>query len=170
MPNTILNPLFEHMYKWPNLYLNQATEVLVQILQSFDTVYICIDALDECPDEDRRGVINTLQGLAKSTRSSPTHASLIKLFVTGRTTLESNFNASSEIEPSMLLSVTFEANIDDVIRFVSHKIEMDTKLRSLKESKEKIVARITESSGGMLAINEFFIEILCANVLYSGSC
>jgi hypothetical protein len=164
----IIRPLLEQMNKQMGLEWNLAEQVLEQMLKRFDAAYICIDALDECEDVQRRKVIDLLHRIAKSTRSISTHAPCIELFITSRQTMEKKINETYGIDSSLLLSVTLEANTYDIVKFVNHKIEMDNILQMPEHFKERIISSITEKSRGMLVIVQLFSSISHANLLYLG--
>jgi hypothetical protein len=151
VPDACLKFLSQQKTMRKPLELNDACNALSQILRSFDTVYLCLDALDEATDDHRWGLIQSLQQLVASRNSdSVANRSIpVKLFFTGRPLIEDKINAHPTIKPLSPLSIQLKARTDDIVKFIEHKIMMDTKVKMSEEFKAQIVAEITAVSQGM---------------------
>ncbi|KAI5782126.1 hypothetical protein FPQ18DRAFT_397622 [Pyronema domesticum] len=81
---------------------------------------ICIDALDECKDEYRKRMLESLGSLLQD---SATNSSL-RLFLTGRPYVEAHANINiSDIDNQPPLSMTLKADPDDIRAYVSRQME-----------------------------------------------
>lgn len=125
IPQSIVEALSERKKTGTALELKDTYQTLKQALQSFNKVFICIDALDERTDEHRWSLIDRLQQIAIPDSSTTAQSPLIKLFFTGRSQIEAQVNLRSKIRPFRPLSVKLEASKEDIIRFIHHRIDMD---------------------------------------------
>lgn len=157
VPDAFLEILSQQRKKREPLELNDAFNALSQILQSFDTAYLCLDALDEATEDHRRRLINSLQQLVTSRNSDSVanRSTPIKLFFTGRPQIEDYINAHPAIKPMGPLSIRLEARTHDIVKFIEHKIMMDTKVKMGEGFKAQIVADITAASQGMFVTSNF---------------
>jgi NACHT domain len=123
------------------LELEDASEMLMSVLQSFDRVYICVDALDECEREHRRSFLGSLNLLLHAR-----NLTRICLFLTGRPHIESDVNN----EFPQADSVRIEADKNDIMKYLSYKIDKDPDPKIMNEDlRREILNTITNGSGGM---------------------
>jgi hypothetical protein len=140
------------------LDLDDICGALSKIFHSFDKVYICIDALNECTEEQRWNLIDILQRTATSNGSGSVQSlSSIKLFFTGRPQMEKYVNAHAEIQPAIPLSVKLEASTHDIAAFIKNKISMDTKVKMTEEFRNQLIDEIVATSRGMFVIQSISV-------------
>ncbi|KAI5816100.1 hypothetical protein BZA77DRAFT_387813 [Pyronema omphalodes] len=117
--------------------VKEAVDTLSRVLQGFEKTYICIDALDECNEADRRQLIQYLVELSSPSDNDDDYPP-IRLFFTGRPTMEQY--------------VTSHASIAPTIPLTDHKFEMDDDL------KNEIAEKIVSTSQGMFLLPALQIE------------
>jgi hypothetical protein len=150
VPDAIIEPLIETKRRREDLELKDAFKALSDASQTFDKVYICVDALDECEEDTRWSLIDFLQKLAsvKVTGLASSQPQIRFLF-TGRPQMEAYVKSHPSIRPLLPLPVKLEANSEDIVAFVQHRIEKDTRVMMTQGFKDHIVAEITSKSQGM---------------------
>lgn len=129
-----------------NLQLSHIRQALSLTLQTFDRVYLCIDALDECDEGERGCFIDCIKELlpADIINSQP-----IKLFFTARPQVKDYIVTRPSISSLDSLSVTLEANSGDIAAYVTYKLEKDSRVKMEDEFKRTIVAEIVANSEGI---------------------
>ncbi|KAJ4267560.1 hypothetical protein NW762_003668 [Fusarium torreyae] len=129
--------------------LGDLTKAIEGVAECYDTVYIVIDALDECSDTDRDDLVShlrLLQGLN------------IKLMVTSRRigTIEEEFEA---FENSGELEIVADA--EDIKRFVHGELPRLARCVSRDENLKNLVAStIAEAADGMFILVRLQFELL----------
>jgi NACHT domain len=143
IPGEIFRKFRESKKQEKRLELGNAGEMLILALQSFDKVYICVDALDECERDHRRNFLEHLSQLLQSRSSTRTC-----LFLTGRPQIENDVNECLGIEfPD---SVRVEANKNDIMKYLSYEISKDPDRKAMNEKlREEILNTIADGSEGM---------------------
>jgi hypothetical protein len=125
-----------------SLSLDEAFKVFLSVLRHFDRFYICIDALDECNDRQRK---HLLPLLAKIFGQSGTQSA--RLFVTGRPYMEKQIAGYFQVS---LGSITLSATADDIRRYVTRQLEMDDNYGDMDDSfKKEITDIIVDTADGM---------------------
>lgn len=79
--NELLDSLHERRKKG-SLDLETGMQSLKSALKRFTKFYICVDALDECKDDERRLFLRSLSRIVDSPESS------VQIFVTGRSNMQ----------------------------------------------------------------------------------
>jgi hypothetical protein len=145
-PEEIIGSLSKVKKERKSLELSDTCQALSLTLQTFDRVYLCIDALDECDEGHRGCFIDCIQELvtADIINSQP-----IKLFFTARPQIKDYIVTRPSISSLNPLSMTLEANSGDIATYVTDKLEKDTRVKMEDEFKRTIVAEIVASSEGM---------------------
>lgn len=120
--------------------------VLVDVIDSYDRVVICIDALDESPDDEdsdsRAQLLNGLLRLADKTRPN------LQLFVTSRDSRDIR-NTMNDIEAKPF-PIDWRATNRDIGAYVNAELHSDRKLRNLGEGiKVEIRDCLTQKADGM---------------------
>lgn len=147
IPRNIITELNDGRRKSGNLNFEKATEVLNQILPHFNSFYICIDALDECRDDPRMEFLRSISSLVECFKNST------RVFVTGRPHMKAKIQKSFSSVP---YGITLEASVDDIRRYVCHKLEQDDNYDDMEDSfKSEIVESIVETADGMS------VKIMC---------
>lgn len=137
-----INSLTEKAKNKTSLSLYEAFEVFLSVLRYFDRFYICIDALDECNEGQRK---HLLPLLAKVFGHSGTQSA--GLFVTGRPYMEKQIEGYFQVS---LGSITLSANADDIRRYVTRQLEMDDNYGDMDDSfKKEITDIIVDTADGM---------------------
>jgi hypothetical protein len=145
LPRDIIHKLLKIKREKKPLESTEATEFLSQILRLFTKSYICIDALDECRDDERRSLVQSLKALSDALKFYQYSARII---VTARHHVNENVNRDLIEDPSSI--ITLEANQEDIAKYVRQEMENDVNGVSMTdEFKEAVVAKILSSSNGM---------------------
>jgi hypothetical protein len=111
--------------------------LLMSICQTYDTLYVVIDALDEFKVTERKVLFPILQSLQKAS---------VQIFITSRQhaqDLERAFRAHPKVE--------IQAAQSDIQRYVEHQIDQDDDLTDLLpgDLRSKVIDTVTEKSNGM---------------------
>lgn len=119
-------------------------EILISIAQSWQTVYLVIDALDESPDDDDDARYTMLQGLEKLSSAVPS----LKIFATSREVREIK-EAMEEIG-AWSVPLAISAVNADIMRYVASQLTEDKRLSRLDEAtKNEIGKTFSEKADGM---------------------
>ena len=97
------------------LRLPELIELFQAVLRSFDRVFMCIDALDECLVEHR---IQLLRSLCKIMENSKG----LRLFLTGRPHIPEEASKYLMI-PAVVLNI--QPSHDDITRYLAQKLDDD---------------------------------------------
>jgi hypothetical protein len=116
-----------------------AESIFGVVLAQFDTVYICMDALDECAPESRAQLLRFLKAI-----DSPS----IRLFMTGRHSVEAEITTIlSNLSPKTISITAIE---DDIRMYLSQELKSDRYPKAMTEDfKEQIVKRLVKVSPGL---------------------
>jgi hypothetical protein len=137
----VLQALKKHEKQKIKPDLEEACRWLKLCLQSFERVYLCIDALDECMEEQRGYFLGSISDVLNHGSNS------IRVFVTGRLPIQRLIEYSLPVVPH---AVRLEANEEDIRQYISCQFEMDEKRGDMDESfKEEIMEKIVETADGM---------------------
>lgn len=114
-------------------------QIFTHTLQNFDSILICIDALDECELQARTHLLQFL--------NTP-HQTPLRVFLTGRYNIEVEVSkALANLSPK---SVPITANKDDIQIFLVEKISLDPDQEAMDNKlKEEIIEKIVSLSQGM---------------------
>lgn len=108
-------------------------------LGQFETVYICIDALDECEIGSRTQLLQFLKAI-----DSPS----IRLFLTGRYNVEAELTSVLSDFSSKTMSII--AAEEDIRTYLSQKLEEDRYPKAMNEAfKHQIMEKLVEISQGL---------------------
>lgn len=116
-----------------------AETIFKLIIRCFDSLYICIDALDECQPEPRRQLLDFFKRLTETPR---------RLFLTGRLSVEDEVvSALGDIPMSTIPIVAHE---EDIRLYLSEMSDQDSYPEAMDESlKNEIANRIVQQSQGL---------------------
>jgi hypothetical protein len=116
-----------------------AKTIFKLVLAQFDTVYICIDALDECDPPSRSELLQFLKVM-----DSPS----IRLFLTGRHSVEAELTGIlSNISPKTIAIIAAE---EDIRLYLSQQLEKDRYPKAMNDDfKNQIVEKLVEISQGL---------------------
>jgi hypothetical protein len=119
--------------------LESAKQIVNVILPCFDSVYICIDALDECQPETRRQLLGFLKTLMGTN---------IRLYLTGRSNVEGELlNAFKGISIS---TIPIVANDEDIRLYLAEKFEQDRYPEAMGDSlRAEVTNKIVDQSKGV---------------------
>ncbi|KAL7954774.1 ankyrin repeat-containing domain protein [Trichoderma compactum] len=119
--------------------------------QLFDKTYVFVDALDECPEENRDELLNLLKELEPH----------IRLFTTSRP----NVDISSIFDT--LFEMKIEAHESDIRAYLEHRITKTSKMTRFiardQQLKDDIIRCLLEKSNGMFLLARLQIDYLCKN-------
>ena len=121
-------------------------EVLLLTCRTFDRVFVVIDALDECCEDERKAVLRSLDMLHKG--------SCCSIFVTSRPHPE-DIKKAFELFPK----IDIEATASNLKKYVQREIESKENLDEIDELfKDEIVEKISHGAGHMYDIPSFFLD------------
>jgi hypothetical protein len=139
VPTTVLDLFRQRDKEQRSMNAEDAKKIFDLLLDQFDTVYICIDALDECAPESRSQLLRFLKAIG-----SPS----IRLFMTGRHSVEAEVNGTlSSISPKITSITAVE---EDIRTYLSQKLESDRSPETMTEDfKDEIVKKLAKVSQGL---------------------
>lgn len=122
------------LYDRPNRSLPHAEVlegILISAIQQFDEVFLLLDALDECAEEneERRNLLEYLNRLAQSTN--------VKIFATSRFSLD--IKASMEMLGAEPFWVDVHAVNADIHDYVKNELSRDRKLNGLDDRMKTMI-------------------------------
>ncbi|PHH65759.1 hypothetical protein CDD81_1486 [Ophiocordyceps australis] len=123
--------------------------LVISLSKLFKKVFVFIDALDECPEENREHFIQTAVRLE----------SCIRLFITSRhsVVLENRF--------SNMQRINLTAHKEDIRAYLQGRLEQNSRLRSLDTQvaglKAQIVEKLLEQANGMFLLAQLQMDHLC---------
>ena len=123
--------------------VEELEKILLACIQSYDELFLLLDALDECPEvSDVRQ--NVLDGLERLASEAPN----IRMFVTSREV--SDVGEFMETVEADLVSVAARSVGVDIQRFVSSQLSRDRKLSKLDVSTKNLIEdTISRKADGM---------------------
>jgi hypothetical protein len=126
--------------------LPESRDLIVQLINSYPSVTIAIDAIDECNPDSRQDLLEALTFILQNTRS------LVKVFVSSR----DDQDIVRTLEDCPNLEIRSGRNSKDIDEFVKAETQaMIDKKQLLERSKKKeelqvkIIKKITEGAHGM---------------------
>ncbi|KAI5810810.1 hypothetical protein BZA77DRAFT_271005, partial [Pyronema omphalodes] len=155
LSHEVIHSLLEKGREKKPLDLNQTLKYLTQVLKQFSRSYFCINALEECTDEDRRVLLQSLKGLTDDLSSTGCY---IRIFFTARDHVDENVNRYLVADSGAPFNpIHLEANPSDIEKYVLHEIEVDSqrKIGDVPmdiDFKEELVSKIVASSKGMFLL------------------
>ena len=99
------------------LRLPELIELFQAVLPPFDRIFICIDALDECPVEHRIELLRSLRGIAQNSKG-------LRLFLTGRLYIPDEVKKYLAI-PAVVLNI--QPSPEDITTYLARKLDDDPK-------------------------------------------
>jgi hypothetical protein len=116
-----------------------AKTIFSLILGQFDTVYICIDALDECEPESRVQLLQFLKSMDSTS---------IRLFLTGRHSVAAEVTGTFLVLSPKTLSII--AAEEDIRIYLSQRLANDRYPEAMNESlNNQIVEKLVSLSQGL---------------------
>jgi len=97
------------------LRLPKLIELFQAVLPPFDLIFICIDALDECPVEHRIELLRSLREIVQNSKR-------LRLFLTGRPYIPDEVKKYLAI-PTVVLNV--QPSLDDITTYLTRKLDDD---------------------------------------------
>jgi hypothetical protein len=118
----------------------EASQTIIKlILERFDRVYVCFDALDECQPDVRRQLLDFLRTVSGTT---------LRLFVTGRPNVESELGNSLVEKPMSKIPIV--ANVEDIELYLAQRFSQDLRPEAMDETlRAQIKEKIIQWSQGM---------------------
>jgi hypothetical protein len=139
IPSTILDLFRQRDEEQRSMDEEDAKKIFGLLVDQFDTVYLCVDALDECAPESRSQLLRFLKAI-----DSPS----IRLFMTGRNSVEAEITSIlSSLSPK---TISITAAQEDIRIYLSQKLESDRRRGAMTEDlKDEIVNKLVEVSQGL---------------------
>ncbi|KAI5816529.1 hypothetical protein BZA77DRAFT_246561, partial [Pyronema omphalodes] len=141
-----IDKLKQHVNRKKNVSLAEGCQLLGEAVKQLRRFYICIDALDECNEDHRGDFIHALADIAKEcSQSRP-----FRIFFTTRPHIrwQELMERNSGLGP--LEHVVLKAHLEDVRKYVSHKIDRDGNRDCMNDKlKAEILEKITETCDRM---------------------
>ena len=121
-----------------SMSLLDGQKMLREVCSAFDTIYICIDGLDECQKESAKTFLVSIKDCMI--------LSTLRIFITGRQNMESFV---MDLFPDMV-TYNLRANKDDIRAFIDHRIANDA-MKSIMapDVKKEMLLKIPIESDGM---------------------
>jgi hypothetical protein len=109
------------------------------VIGQFDSVHICIDALDECDPQSRSELLHFLKAMDSQS---------IRLFLTGRHSVEAEVTGIlSNLSPE---TISITAAEEDIRLYLSQQLEKDRYPKAMDDAfKHQIVEKLVEISQGL---------------------
>lgn len=142
-----LESLFDSCHRnAKELNYTELQQIFTTVVKSFDKVFIILDALDECPDEQRAGFLKFLTSIVNPGRDGPAN---IKLFVTSRR--ETDIARSFASFPTIQIEAKEVASdIESYVKFELDRCLGDGTLKIADPKlKEEILEALLKKAGGM---------------------
>ena len=124
-----------------DLSLEESEALLAQLISTYPKTILVLDALDESEESSRKGLISYFSQLVEQIQS-------LKIFITSRR----DGDIASRLQTKANVGIDATASQDDIAKFVSQKIDEDTKNRATPisaELKYDIVRVLQGKSQGM---------------------
>ncbi|KAI5782825.1 hypothetical protein FPQ18DRAFT_396894 [Pyronema domesticum] len=143
LPPDTVSTLREHLNEQKNFDLGEACRLLGETFKQLRRFYVCIDALDECNEENRGEFLRSLSKITKECSS-------IRTFLTAGRHIDWKELMKRNPGLGSFDHMLLEVQPEDIRIYVSHEIDidvngdcMDGKLRS------EILERIVDNSDGI---------------------
>jgi hypothetical protein len=139
VPTTVLDLFRERDEEQRSVDEEDAQKIFGLVLNRYDTVYICIDALDECAPGSRAQLLRFLKAI-----DSPS----IRLFLTGRHSAEAE--VTSTLSSLFPMIIPISAAEEDIRIYLSQKLENDRSPEAMDENlKNQIMENLVKISQGL---------------------
>jgi hypothetical protein len=116
-----------------------AQAIIKLVLEQFDHVYICFDALDELQPDVRRQLLEFLKTVSGTS---------LRLFVTGRPNVESELDSSLAEKATSKIPIV--ANVEDMELYFAQRLSHDLHPEAMDETlRDQIKEKIIQWSQGM---------------------
>ncbi|KAL7266726.1 hypothetical protein RUND412_010717, partial [Rhizina undulata] len=138
------------------LWLDESTELILQLSKAFEQTIIIVDALDECKKETRGKLLDALKELRSSTEG-------LKIFITSR----NDDDIRVELENESDVDIQPSDNSSDIKRFVVAEVDKYILKKKLlrgtvrPELKQTIMDTLTNRADGMFFWVRLRIEHIC---------
>ncbi|KAI5810839.1 hypothetical protein BZA77DRAFT_347519 [Pyronema omphalodes] len=154
LPRDVIHKLLKRKREKKPLETTEATEFLSQILRLSAKSYICIDALDECRDDRRRFLLQSLKALSNALKLNQYS---VRILVTARHHVNEYINL--DFVKDLACIIELEANQEDIAKYVRQELENDVSgVAMTEEFKETVIAKILSSSNGMFLLPALQIQ------------
>ncbi|KAI5818441.1 hypothetical protein BZA77DRAFT_342841 [Pyronema omphalodes] len=151
-----IEPLLKKKKSRQAIEIQDAVSAFSGLIRCFDKTYICIDALDECNETDRRQLIQYLAELSSVSNQKDTLP--VRLFFTGRPSMEKYVQSHTSIKPKIPLMVKLQASTEDIAAYIAHRISEDNMVGMDDDFKEHIIKEIVSASQNMFLLPALQIE------------
>jgi hypothetical protein len=127
---------------------DQFVSLLGECLDKFVVVYMCIDAFDECAEDERLKLLHGLQQL-------PSHK--FRLFLTGRTYVLETPKMREDYETQIWLRdasfLEISATGSDIKTYLNEKLRTCANASHMEKTRPRIVDAISSQSNGQYILN-----------------
>ena len=152
-----LNEVYEQHYQSDSEpRFQELQDIFLTIVQQFNTIFLVLDALDECTPDQRKALCGFFAKIVES--STLTNHGLVKLFVASRK--ERDIEKAFTLKSFPTIEVEARKVNSDIELYVKAQIEKLLQDGSLTLNnimlKEKILTALTTNAGGMYVF-PFFI-------------
>ena len=124
--------------------------VLLAIIQQYGRIFLVLDALDECSEDQRKDLCDFIFSIINTTTSTST-SGIVKLFVTSRK--EPGIERAFRQKAIPMIEVEAERVDSDIKVYVKAEIELRLQDKRLvlrnMALKDKILSALTTKAGGM---------------------
>ena len=134
---------------------NELRTAFLAVIQQFGHIFFVLDALDECPLDQRKDLCEFILSLT----TTPSTSGIVKIFVTSRK--EPDIERAFEQNSIPIIEVEAEKVNSDIEVYVKAQLDLRIQNRSLRlrnmALKDKILKALTTKAGGMYV---FFLDII----------
>jgi archaellum biogenesis ATPase FlaH len=134
---------YEQSMKYGSKANPQYVELLTNCLEEFARVFILIDALDECIDNDRQELLRIVENLQQVLESQ------VKLFITTRSHhYQKDLIHKKSLQEAGVLEI--EADTEDIKKYLKKKLENAPRAENLtQEMRDNIMTTISSKAKGL---------------------
>lgn len=156
LPQCLLD--FYHLYernaRTPTFY--QYEEIFIQLAHSYDTIFIVLDALDECEADQREKILSFISNVVKQLTCA-------KVLVTSRRETDIEQAVSKQAAP--VIEIKGKSVTDDIRRYVTNRVQKMPYLKDLALFEDSdldsvVIETLVARSEGMYVYRSLIV--LCA--------
>ncbi|KAJ7742082.1 ankyrin repeat-containing domain protein [Mycena metata] len=149
-----IGPIAERLYKQhrgkgtaPSL--EEVVNVLNSSLEEFSQVFIIVDAMDECPDFQRKVLLKQLAALGSN----------VNLMITSRPNISADSSSFSN-----LVVLDIQAAAGDIQAYINAQIEsspyLPKHIQRRPELREEILTKVIDTADGMFLLAKLYMQFL----------
>jgi hypothetical protein len=131
--------------------VDQAQELLATLTSELETVYICLDALDECEHDDKAELLYAISVLVQNCEN-------LRVIVSSRV---GDAEVSAFLEDRPQITLSSGSLTGDIENYIKYRIETGP-MRLRRARPEEIIEKLASSADGMLVLFPGVIPLILA--------